>query len=191
MGQIVFELTGETALLQHNERMADPLSEHAQRLKALTGKRKKTLADHEEIGLVEWEGSLYHDEKIGPYIPATWIDAMMRDSGKLNKLGTAVTRGVRCIEDMLPLQYEGPRKMSAMWKAGLRDRRTVGNQASRVVRTRPRFPAGWTLRFSVDYQDDVVNAQEVIDIVTKAGRLIGLGDYRPRFGRFAARVVKD
>jgi len=59
-------------------------------------------------------------------------------------------------------------------------------QRNGITRTRPAMRAGWTV--SVDL---LVNLPEYIpvdvlhDVLVNAGRLIGLGDFRPTYGRFA------
>ena len=65
------------------------------------------------------------------------------------------------------------------------DRRRVVIQRAGVNRTRPAMKAGWTATF-----DLLVNLPEYIspadlnDVLATAGRLIGVGDFRPTYGRF-------
>jgi hypothetical protein len=51
------------------------------------------------------------------------------------------------------------------------------------MRYRPIF-RNWSLSATVMVNEDVVNLNEVKKALVDAGALIGLGDYRPRFGRF-------
>jgi hypothetical protein len=51
------------------------------------------------------------------------------------------------------------------------------------MRYRPIFRR-WSLSATIAINEEVVNVNEVKKAVTDAGALIGLGDYRPRFGRF-------
>jgi hypothetical protein len=37
--------------------------------------------------------------------------------------------------------------------------------------------------------DDIINPTDLEKIFVRAGRLIGVGDWRPRFGTFTTRVV--
>jgi hypothetical protein len=66
------------------------------------------------------------------------------------------------------------------------DRRRVVVQRNGVNRTRPAMKAGWRADFQLQ-----VNLPEYIapamlnEIIASAGRLIGLGDFRPTYGRFA------
>lgn len=68
------------------------------------------------------------------------------------------------------------------------DMRPVVIQRSRVVRIRPAFAPGWKLDFDIEVIDDEVHHNLLQDVLTHAGKTVGIGDYRPRFGRF--NVVK-
>jgi hypothetical protein len=54
---------------------------------------------------------------------------------------------------------------------------------AKIMRYRPIF-RNWSLSATVMVNEDVVNLNEVKKALVDAGNLIGLGDYRPRFGRF-------
>ncbi|HXJ49152.1 MAG TPA: hypothetical protein VNF91_08290, partial [Candidatus Acidoferrum sp.] len=55
----------------------------------------------------------------------------------------------------------------------------------RVMRTRPRFPSGWRCAFEITLMPSAgVNVEDVRQALTVAGALSGLGDFRPRYGRF-------
>ncbi len=65
------------------------------------------------------------------------------------------------------------------------DQRRVVVQRSGITRMRPAFHKGWTAEFIL-----CVNTPEYIDfqffneVLQTAGRLIGVGDFRPTYGRF-------
>lgn len=65
----------------------------------------------------------------------------------------------------------------------------VSVQRNGITRTRPAMKAGWQITV-----DMMVNLPEYIpieafnDVLVNAGRLVGLGDYRPTYGRF--RIVR-
>jgi hypothetical protein len=67
-------------------------------------------------------------------------------------------------------------------------RARVQVQRNGVTRCRPAMRAGWSAEF-----DLLVTLPEYIppdalqDVLTNAGRLIGVGDYRPTYGRFAVQ----
>lgn len=65
------------------------------------------------------------------------------------------------------------------------DRRRVVIQRNGINRVRPAMKAGWQAQFEL-----MVNLPEYVDrnalreTIEQAGRLIGVGDFRPTFGRF-------
>lgn len=196
METIQFEIQGVAPILLHNnEKLANPLDPLCKELKSVTGKRKKTDADLEEIARIEFEGGLYFHETDGPFIPSRCIQAMMRDAGTINKQGRAVNRGVVVKEDRCPLKYAGPRSIADLFAdPQFKDMRPVKVQTSTTIRCRPIF-RDWGIKFSLCYQPDVINREEIIEIVERAGMMTGLGDYRPgspkggQFGRFEVVAV--
>lgn len=186
--EIDIVIEGTRTLLQHNPQLSDPLNPHTKRLADLTGKRKKSEDDHYAISRTEWEGGLYWDADLGPYVPGDWIEACLRRAATATRQGKDVTRALTVLEDRIPIEYDGPRDLEGMWKANMYDRSSVRNKANRVVRTRPEFPQGWTLTFTVDLDTGPLDYDDFLAILNRAGTTEGLGDYRPRYGRF--KVVK-
>lgn len=56
---------------------------------------------------------------------------------------------------------------------------------SAVARARLQISAGWDLDFTITVNDDQIPPDVVQTILVEAGRAVGIGDYRPRYGRFA------
>lgn len=186
---IKFRLTGISPMLMHCDKFADPLNPDTKAHKELTSKRKKTDADHEEIARSEWVGGLYHDAELGPYVPGQNIDACIVSGAKLQKLGSKFKSAVMVVEDMVPVEYVGPRDPAAMYAdRAFIDVRSVKVGTAKLMRYRPRF-GQWALSISLAYNEEAVNASEVIKAVTDAGLMVGIGDFRPRFGKFRAEVV--
>ena len=63
-------IEGTRPLLMHNGDLADPMSEGAKKLAAVSKKRSKSEDDFVELARVEFEGGLYFDKKIGTHRPA-------------------------------------------------------------------------------------------------------------------------
>jgi len=188
MRQLNVKITGRSPLLMHSDRFANPLDPATKAHKELTAKRKKTDSDHEAIAKSEWMGSLYHDQKIGPYIPGQNMDATLQEAAKLQKLGKRFKQAVMVLENEIPLQYEGPRDPEGLFAAGFVDVRGVKVATAKLMRCRPKFRE-WGAEFTVAFNEDLLNAEEVKKAIADAGALIGLGDYRPRFGKFEAEIV--
>jgi len=182
-------LTGTAPLLMHNSRLADPINPASKALKAVTGKRMKTDEDHEKIGYLEFLGGLYLDDQVGPYIPGDNIRRALLDAAKLTKMGTRITRGLINVSDVNPLGgYDGPRTGEELWAKGFHHRASVKNGTNRVVRTRPWFPT-WAVQADLVLDPSVLEVADIKLIAENSGQYIGLGDWRPRFGRFNAEVT--
>lgn len=189
MKQMKFPLTGITPLIMHADTTVDPLHEITVAVKKITGKQKKTEDDHAEIARLEFIAGLYWNKEIGPYIPAANLERMLRDGGALTRMGTKVKQGMQVLEDRAALLYDGPREREAMLKDGrFMFRSSVVVKKARTIRVRPWFH-DWALDFTLLYDEKLFDPQQVRDIVTTCGNYIGLGEWRPRHGRFDAKVL--
>jgi hypothetical protein len=187
---IDFTLTfrGTRPLLMHNSRLANPLDPATKAIKAVTSKRKKTDEDHETIARLEHSGSLYLDKDFGPYIPGENLSRCLVDGAKITRQGVSVTRGLIIKSDVNPLSYRGPRTADELWEAGHKHMASVKVGTQRVMRCRPIFE-NWSLEADGLLDPAVLELSDVVTIATNAGLMCGLGDWRPRFGRFEAEVV--
>ena len=182
MKKLKAKITGVSALLCHSGKLADPLYEGTKQLKKLSSKRGKTDADLEMMAKVEFIHSLYLDNG-QPCIPAEVLEASFINAARRNKQGKKVQAGV-VVPNNYPLIYDGPRDPEKMWEDGrFRFSSTVRVGTSRVSRMRPRFNE-WAADIEVEYDPNMLNEAEIKEIVKIAGESIGIGDWRPRFGRF-------
>lgn len=178
-----FRITGVSPLLMHNGQLVDPLNPHSRSIAEITKKRKKTDADHEEVSRREFFGSLYVSNG-QPCIPAEMIEAALIKGAMKEKRGPAAKAGI-IVENNANLEYDGPRDPSELWsepRFRLRVAARIGQQ--KVMRTRPRFDP-WSAEIFIKYLTSLVNHGEVRDWLATAGEQIGIGDWRPRFGRFS------
>jgi hypothetical protein len=69
------------------------------------------------------------------------------------------------------------------------DRRRVMIQRNGITRTRPAMHPGWKVEMLMQVLlPEYIGHQTLNEVFANAGRLIGVGDFRPTFGRF--QVVK-
>ncbi len=65
------------------------------------------------------------------------------------------------------------------------DRRRVMVQRNGITRTRPAFKTGWQASFDLQILlPEYIDAGLLQQVLMNAGRLVGLGDFRPTYGRF-------
>jgi hypothetical protein len=182
LNALSFRIVGTAPFLMHNGNLADPLDPHAKRMASISGKRRKTEADHARLAQLEFLGSLYlRDGK--PCIPAEMIEAAIVRGAAQNRRGLKARAGIVVTENIL-LKYSGPTDPSALWEnQAFQLRCPVRVGATRIMRTRPMFKE-WAAELQVEFMPGLLNPQDVQHFLTIAGEQIGIGDWRPRFGRF-------
>jgi hypothetical protein len=172
----------------HNGALADPLNKFSKASKLITSKRQKTDADLEEMARLEFLGGLYVNDKGLPIIPSEVLEATIVNGAKAEKLGKLFKSSV-FVNDHSVLDYDGSADINELWKdekfrlvAGVK----IGT--ARIMRTRPKFDK-WSCAVQVDYLDESINEEMIIRAITKAGILVGIGDWRPKFGRFTVEKL--
>jgi hypothetical protein len=185
-------LTGTSALIMNNARMANPLDPATKAYKAVSGKRSKTDQDLEAVFRLGHAGSMYHDSDVGPYLPADNIWKSLQEGGKKHRLGQKVTEGVILLTEVNPLAYRGPRDIGGLWAdenfrfINMRVTGT-GSQRKRVPFCRPVFRS-WKTEADGTMDESILDLPELRLIAETAGARVGLCDWRPRYGRFTATV---
>lgn len=65
------------------------------------------------------------------------------------------------------------------------DARRVQVQRNGITRVRPAFKAGWRATFLFGILlPEYIHSRDICDVITQSGKLVGVGDFRPTFGRF-------
>lgn len=195
-------LVGVSPLLMHNGRLANPLDSVVKEMKLVTSKQKKTDKDHKLLSDLEWLGSIYTTDdftfKVKGYeisietdaklaIPGENLEAMLIIAGTKAKRKDAFKAGV-IADGSFPLTHNGPKNVPELFsKDGYRHIQGVRVQRSRVMRTRAIFRS-WKLPVVIKYLPGLLNAADIDTALELAGSIIGLGDYRPKYGRFAIEM---
>jgi len=181
-----YQLKSVCPLLMHNGQLADPLNDFTIAMKAVSGKRNKTPADHQEMGRIEFLGGLYMGQNgkgIAPVIPPQNIRGMLIRAARKRKEGKLAESGLFIMDNTF-LEYEGPTDPDEMWEDGrFTDRRMVVVSRSRIARTRPVFDE-WEATVDVTYDDEIISESMLDEWFQIAGHIIGQGDNRPQNGRF-------
>ena len=143
---------------------------------------------------------IYREEgKIG--IPSANLFACLVEAGRdvvlksRTKISTAKTTQLPAFFEIdqlfLPFGVEGDEDYDSekVWKTDMR-RGKLPKDGTMVAIVRPRFDKwGITVRFTVD--TGIINADKIRELFDRAGRSVGLGDFRPScrgpFGTFAVK----
>jgi len=180
-------IRGIAPLLMHNNQLADPLNPYKKLMIPLTSKRKPTDSDVIEIMRIEFTAALYYTRETGVYIPGDNLYAVIRDCAALSRRKKDIERGVWIEPEKVPFVYSGPRTPEELFESNepsFRDvRPAITNSGGTVMRCRPVFQE-WKLTFTIKYDETATSESALRGYLDKAGSIIGLGDYRPRFGTF-------
>jgi hypothetical protein len=189
-------IKGIRPFVMHNSRLADPLDDYTKALQHATKKKNKSDEDHIEIGRIEFVGGMYHDGKLGPYVPADNLQAMIEKGAAKRKLGPVCKAHVGVLEPTsgaagYALDYKGPRDIKALWEdKNFVLRKGARVKQARVIRTRARFPVGWSVEFQVEVLAGGMSQAQLEEAIIDGGLYHGLGDWRPRYGRFELVSIK-
>jgi len=177
-------LQGVVPLLCHNGLLCDPFHGPARAMKEVTSKRRKTEDDLLQLRKLEFLGGLYLDDKGRPCLTADVILGLLSAAGAKLKSKKQMQAGVFTDEDTFPIDYPGSKDPETMYSKKEHvhvARAKVGMSA--VMRVRPRFKE-WSVTFHLNIVTDVIDLKTVRDAIELAGRVVGLGDWRPRYGRY-------
>ena len=181
-------LTGTEPLLMHSADLANPIDPTVKAIRKVTSKRTKTDDDYEEIARLEHAGSLYMDPQIGPYLPGENIERSLLDAARITRQGKAIERGVFITSRVNPLAYKGPRTAAGLWAdESFRLYASVKVQRARTMRCRPIFHQ-WSADATGILDPSIIDPADFGDICATAGLMVGIGDWRPRYGRFTATL---
>ena len=183
LNTIQITISGESPLLCHNGQTADPRNTYAKAMKAVSGKRKKTDADLDELARLEWLAGLYRfrDQLV---IPDYVLEAVFIKGAMKSKRGPQAKCGLFFTEHA-PLKFDGKPEtisdetLSELFQAGDHVHSiAVRVGMAKVIRTRPIFRR-WSLTATAQYDPDVLNHRDIQEIADDAGKLVGIGDWRP------------
>lgn len=132
---------------------------------------------------LEFLAGLYMDES-GAIIPANMIDALVLNGAKKSKEGMISKSACFCLEHAR-LEYYGARTANELWEdENFRFSALVRVGQARISRMRPIFK-DWSTVISLNVEDTLSNPSRVDEWIDAAGSQVGLGDWRPQYGRFA------
>lgn len=181
---LTLNITGTSALMMHADTLANPLSPITKAHKELTSKRKKTDEDHEAIAKSEFIAGAYWTAVDGFFVPGANFDATFWAGAKLSKMGVHWRRGAVVVTDKAKLLFDGPGTPETLWNdPRFVDCRGVKVGTAKLMRYRPIF-LDWRATLDVAINPEVLDVREAKKAIEDSGKLIGVCEFRPRFGRF-------
>lgn len=165
--EVKVTVRGSCSMLQHK------------RVNKETKKLKKTAekVDYSK----QWKNSLYSDTK-GCYVPCDYMQACLTTAGKAFSF-----KGKKTFKDIVNATLiVTPEKIYLGKKKPDKIHECFGViQRNQVAIYRPEFLKGWTIKFALLLLDtDQLPVKTVKELLVYGGKFVGIGDWRPRYGRF-------
>lgn len=189
MYKVLVRIQGISPILQHAFG-ADDVKNLQQEAKQRTGQVDYSL---------EWMGTMYAGIDGYLYQPASHLEGALQKAASAfkvkGKAGKTFKDAVKAYAYIAPVQprllwnsepiptptkdlLENP--TDALQVSVMR----VKVQRAAVARSRLMINVGWELEFGIDVIDDQLPQAVVKEALAEAGRAVGIGDFRPRYGRF-------
>jgi len=170
-------------LLMHNGQLCDPLNEYAKEVKAISNRKNKTESDHKMLADAEFIGGLYVSGN-KPVLPTRVLEATICEGARKTRHGRIALSSLFVDTDGVLTYDGGPLTVKQLVKSD-EHRLTVGVkvQRARIMRTRPMF-RNWSAEFKLSILSALADAEQAHTWLNNAGAMVGVGDYRPRYGRF-------
>jgi hypothetical protein len=186
--------TGVRPLIMHSARGVDPENTQVRQKQQLQRKRTKSEDDLLALKRLDWELGLYWDPELKLYIPSENIERCIVQGAATIKKTKAVEGAIEVTESNVQITSARgepyPDDLDALYESGRFQFRHViripPRTGSRVMSIRPMIPTGWQLLFEIEFH---TIAQAILEEAILAATLIGLCDWRPKFGRFVSEIV--
>ena len=157
-------------------------------MKKLTGKRDKTTADLNQLAKLEFIGGLYVNTELGIHLPADVIESALNGGARKFKEGMQAKSGMYITEHS-KLIFDGPQEPEEMFSDGrFTFQKMVVSQLNRILRTRRIFNS-WSADIVVSYETSVINLEQIQKWFIPTSQIVGLCDWRPKYGRFEFQMI--
>jgi hypothetical protein len=201
--ELFIRWTGIRPLLLCNGELANPLNPNVMRMKPFATKRNKTEQEMRELAKMHWMGGLYYDPEIGPFLPVPNIQRSLQQGAAKNKK-ERIFKSSLLVEGMVgknrdkaaaKIIYDGPSDPEKLYGRGYGSSQFVHqcpgrlNGKTTVLVTRPIFPV-WIVEFIAIFEEDSISVIDVATASDLAGRLVGVGTWRPLHGQFKSEIIK-
>lgn len=144
----------------------------------------------------DWEASAYWDDSEKKFfIPDSVILACIRGGAAAAKKGKDIDRAVIISETQAYVETDHVKSLDDAWEKH-KDKFSLSGPAKVPPKTgaliwkcRCMMPTGWKISFSIEFDEEIVAEKSLAEALEIAGRLVGIGGWRPKFGRFLAEVI--
>ena len=179
--------------------LANPFAVESRRVNGLLKSARKKgdenimadLAKKQKRG--DWEASAYWDQtKKQFFIPDTCLLACIRNGAAAAKKGKDIDRAVIITETEAFIETEVKHNSLDAYFSDDAFRlecpaKVPPKTGALIWKVRCMIPTGWKITFQIEYDENIVADKSLQEALDLAGRLSGIGGWRPKFGRFSVQ----
>lgn len=195
--------TGIRPLIMSNPQTVDIENKYSIESRRLGGLLKKARKKEDESMMQElaalmkrndFFASAYYDDKEKKFfLPDTVILACIKEAAKSQKKGKDIDRSVLMEETQA---YISNVPKAASLEAAAENEafyfdtpaKIPPKTGSLIYKRRCIMPTGWQAAFQLTFDDTAITTKLMAEIVTYAGASVGVGGWRPKFGRFTVEI---
>jgi len=178
---VVFTVTGLSPLLQNNPANFIGVDQGSG---ITTGRKKYDDKEEAQLRLYIDGDTFYHPANA--FTKAALRAVAGKKFGKM--FATTMIKGAVFITEPGVTILDGKGKPARKYEI---DRQPVVVNKARVLRCRPKWMP-WKMRLALEVDMALLSAEQVVEALSLAGRIIGIGDFRPEksgaFGRFSVEL---
>lgn len=128
------------------------------------------------------------------FLPDSVILAAIKEAAKSSKRGKDVDRCVIMTQTHAFIQ--GVPAVKSLEDAYSKDvfrldvvAKVPPKKGALLMKTRCVMPTGWFIKFTLEHDPNIITATTLKEIIEYAGAMVGIGGWRPKFGRFKVGAV--
>lgn len=197
--------TGIRPLIMSNPqtvKISNPYATESRKLNTAFKTARKKQDENRLVELEEkqlrndWESSAYWDDKTKKFfIPDTLLLASIRSGATACKKGRDIDRAVIISETHVYVETVNHRSLEAAFKDPqfrLECPCKIPPKTGALIwKCRCMIPTGWKMEFGIEYDEEIIDKKSLTEALENAGRLCGVGGWRPKFGRFLVEIMKN
>jgi hypothetical protein len=178
---------GLRPMLMNNGRGVDRLNPLVKELSELNTKRSKDFsdADFERRDWLQWHIAIYESEG-RLMVPTENIEQVIVRGAQKARQGKQFQAACFVATPTVWVKHDGPNDIEQLYDLPqYKLRVAVVINKTRVMKVRVMVPTPWSIEFTVEFDRTVIkNKEAVLTAMRNGGALIGLNDWRPKYGRF-------
>lgn len=180
---ITFKITGISPILMNNPESMNYNKETSTRTKAYNDEHEAKIREYRNI-----DGSLFIPSIA--FLNSLWQGASYQKIGK-DSARSRITSAVFITDPETLLLNKDTGNPITEYKI---DKRFVVVNKARIPRCRPMI-SNWIAYLSLEFDEDYISVDHVLPLFNKAGKTVGIMDYRPQnrgsFGRYIVELYKN